>query len=135
MSHKSCVLIRHFFLFRAWLLDRNVIIKATKEYNGNKYRHHDLKMQRFFLGSEIWADFYSESCSKSQKRLKISEIQDVDEDSKYFWNSSHSLNYSREFSGPKLSHDHFLIWVEKVSQKVAFHFIPKYDYKIKWWYT
>merc|ERR1712131_225051 len=50
--------------YMAWLLERNVIIKATKEYNGNKYR------------------------------LKISEIQDVDEDSKYFWNSSHSLNYS-----------------------------------------
>ena len=45
INHESLFVIFH---FRAWLLERNVIIKATKEYNGNKYRDRDLKMRRCF---------------------------------------------------------------------------------------
>ena len=33
--------------FRGWLLERNIIIKATKEYKDDKYRNFDLKVRRW----------------------------------------------------------------------------------------
>ena len=71
------------FHFRAWLLERNIIIKATKEYNGNKYRHHDLQMRGclrirtinwFLLGTlgiKITVKTENERSSRCRRRFKI----------------------------------------------------------------